>query len=145
MCVLYIYIYIYIYIYNDITYNDNDNDNKVTPGNLGPDASPSAVPAACAAAAVALVGLATAQFSRRQETLRAEVDSSEVEPYDFGLFVEGLPTDATDEQEIKAFLAESACEGEETDVVHVIIGFDIDKLNALGASVAQCKARDIIV
>jgi hypothetical protein len=100
-------------------------------GNLGPGGSSSIAPGWSAlASVVALLALAT-HYSRRQRRLKHEIDAVEVDPNDFALFIEGLPLDATDEKELAKFIESHAREKDCTEVVKVVLGFDIDQFKQL--------------
>ncbi|CAE8622677.1 unnamed protein product [Polarella glacialis] len=58
---------------------------------------------------------------------------------DFALFIEGLPSDAIDEAEIKAFVEENAREGHHTSVVNVVIGYDLEVFTGMLTELGQAK------
>ena len=57
-----------------------------------------------------------------------KVDAGTVSPNDFAIMVKGLPSTATDEESIMEFFKEHAIKGKsDTEVVKVVIGWDIDE------------------
>mmetsp|Transcript_128490 Transcript_128490/g.240402 ORF Transcript_128490/g.240402 Transcript_128490/m.240402 type:complete len:993 (+) Transcript_128490:3-2981(+) len=101
----------------------------ISAGALGPDGSESRTPAWCAFTGAVLIIVGVFLMELRIKHVKRTVDSNEVDPNDFAIFVQGLPSDATDEQEIKSFFEAYAREDEETPVVQVVIGFDVRKFN----------------
>mmetsp|Transcript_76473 Transcript_76473/g.137983 ORF Transcript_76473/g.137983 Transcript_76473/m.137983 type:complete len:1003 (-) Transcript_76473:22-3030(-) len=111
----------------------------LTVGNTGPEGSESPLPWLCAlATAVLTLGL-LAHYSRFQSVTKQQVDATEVDPNDFALFIEGLPSDAIDEAEIKAFVEENAREGHHTSVVNVVIGYDLEVFTGMLTELGQAK------
>lgn len=114
----------------------------LTVGNLGPSGSQSVIPAFCALLSALAILVAAVAMMARQRRVKVEVDSAEVDPNDYAIFIEGLPEDATDEAEIRAFVEAHAreTEGEEiTDVVAVVVGYDAAVFKTLLESVAKAK------
>jgi len=100
-------------------------------GNTGPDGTSSLVPGWCALLGGALILFAAGVFMRRQSFLKKHVDQTECDPNDYALFIQGLPEDAVDEAEIKLFMERHARKGKHTEVVKVVIGYDVAQFNAL--------------
>eukprot|EP00929_Paragymnodinium_shiwhaense_P104987 TRINITY_DN69842_c0_g1_i1.p1 TRINITY_DN69842_c0_g1~~TRINITY_DN69842_c0_g1_i1.p1 ORF type:complete len:1148 (+),score=279.66 TRINITY_DN69842_c0_g1_i1:66-3446(+) len=105
-------------------------------GNAGPDGLDSPVPGWCSLSMAVVTLVASAHYARRQGVVKQEVDAREIDPNDFALFVEGLPEDTT-EAEVKEFVEEHACETRHTEVVTIVLGYDIAAFKELRASYAQ--------
>jgi len=113
--------------------------SSLTAGNTGPDGTSSLTPCVCALASVALMLVSAAHMSSRQVQLKQEIDSTEVEPNDFALFIEGLPADAARGKEIREWVEQHARACRSTDVVTVVVGFDIPKFAAQAVTVSKLR------
>lgn len=113
--------------------------SMLTAGNTGPDGTSSLIPCVCAIVSAALMLGSAAHMSSRQVQLRHEIDSTEVEPNDFALFIEGLPADAARGKEVREWVAQHARACSSTDVVTVVIGFDIPKFAEQAMAIAKLR------
>eukprot|EP00913_Durusdinium_trenchii_P019173 g18019.t1 len=75
----------------------------ITAGNTGPQGADSSWPWLCALVSALTMLVILPQYARWQHRLRETLDRRQVDPDDFALFLDGLPSDARDEDEIKAF------------------------------------------
>ncbi|CAE7250424.1 HERC4 [Symbiodinium natans] len=111
----------------------------ITAGNVGPHGASSSWPWLCSLATAVVMLLLLPQYSRLQHWTKQHVDRQHVHPDDFALFIEGLPEDARDEEEIKQFIEAHGREGEETDVVMVAIAYDVAKFQSMLADIREAK------
>lgn len=111
----------------------------ITAGNVGPHGTASPWPWLCSLATAVAMLLLLPQFSRLQHWTKQHVDRQHVHPDDFALFVEGLPEDVRDEEEIKQFIEVNGREHEETDVVMVVISYDMAKFQSMLADIKETK------
>lgn len=66
----------------------------------------------------------TLQF---QSYMDRQVDKRTADPNDFAVLVRGLPVTATDEAGLQAFFEEHSVRGQKTEVVKVVIGWDVEE------------------
>eukprot|EP00747_Dinoflagellata_sp_TGD_P183968 gnl/TRDRNA2_/TRDRNA2_39230_c0_seq1.p1 gnl/TRDRNA2_/TRDRNA2_39230_c0~~gnl/TRDRNA2_/TRDRNA2_39230_c0_seq1.p1 ORF type:complete len:1016 (-),score=239.75 gnl/TRDRNA2_/TRDRNA2_39230_c0_seq1:95-2800(-) len=100
-------------------------------GSMGNSTNDSLLPGIIMITSSILVLVAAMHFTQRQKWVKQQVDSNEIDPNDFAVFVEGLPEDATAEREIREFFEENARSDGDTEVVKVVIGFDMAQFNEI--------------
>eukprot|EP00434_Breviolum_minutum_P013045 symbB.v1.2.011493.t1/scaffold768.1/size164025/6 len=115
------------------------NWDYITAGNTGPNGADTSWPWVCALATSLMLLLILPQYARLQHQLRQQMDKRQVDPDDFALFVDGLPADARDEDEIKDFIEQHGREGEHTDVVMVVISYDVEVFQNMLRDIKEAK------
>eukprot|EP00927_Polykrikos_kofoidii_P054125 TRINITY_DN48601_c0_g1_i1.p1 TRINITY_DN48601_c0_g1~~TRINITY_DN48601_c0_g1_i1.p1 ORF type:complete len:1028 (+),score=144.35 TRINITY_DN48601_c0_g1_i1:49-3132(+) len=110
-------------------------------GNLGPARSTGTLHVASLIVCSLWLLAAGVYHGRVQRNVVTQIDTDQVQPSDFGIFIEGLPCDATDEREIKEFVEENARKDNRTEVVKVVVGFNVEVFNELKAELQGKKAE----
>jgi len=95
-------------------------------GNYGPDGSSSCTTGICCLVCSLVLVVGAAHYSYRLHYLKRKMDASDTSPDDYALFVRGLPEDVT-EEEVARFVASNARSGTHTDVVKVVLAFDLQQ------------------
>ncbi|CAJ1449604.1 unnamed protein product [Effrenium voratum] len=111
----------------------------ITAGNTGPNGADSPWPWACALVSSLLMLVLLPQYSRMQHGIRHSLDKRHVDPDDFAIFIDGLPSDARDEQEIKEFVEQHGREGKHTEVALVVISYDADAFQTILSDIKEAK------
>mmetsp|Transcript_19012 Transcript_19012/g.34346 ORF Transcript_19012/g.34346 Transcript_19012/m.34346 type:complete len:1054 (+) Transcript_19012:274-3435(+) len=109
-------------------------------GNTGPDGSDSVLPALVTLVSCVAVWLTTLFTSMRQLAVKDLVNRTEVDPSDYAIFVEGLPPDAT-ELGVRQFFEAHGCTDHVTEVVKVVLGYDVEELMEVNASIQMAWDR----
>lgn len=110
----------------------------ITAGNTGPHGSDACWPWVCALVTALLMLFLLPQYARLQHQLRQQIDRRQVDPDDFALFLDGLPSDARDEDEIKEFI-EKHGRPERTEVVMVVISYDMEVFQQMLHDIKEAK------
>lgn len=112
----------------------------ITAGNTGPEGDASYWPVVSGLLTSVVMIFVVPQWARQQYKIQVDIDKREVHPDDFGLLIEGLPSDAT-EDKIRKFVVEQALPEEKTEVVIVVVSYDITKFRDMLAKLKEAKAE----
>lgn len=111
----------------------------ITAGNTGPEGADSYWPVVSGLVTAVVMLFIIPQWARKQHDMQVEIDKREVDPDDFGLLIEGLPSDTTYD-EIRSFVEEHA-RSEHTEVVIAVISYDLTKFQDMLAKLKEAKAE----
>jgi hypothetical protein len=113
-----------------------------TPGNLGPNGGASTGILVVYFAMTCAFGVAVAIARQGQIRVERDVDARTIQPNDFAIMVEGLPSTATDESSIMDFFRENAVPGrKDVEIVKVVIGWDAAEFREKQRSLKELAAQ----
>lgn len=119
--------------------NETISSAMLTAGNLGPEGSDTMI-----IGWVSLIGgiftlVMATMMSRKIGVVEKAIDITEVDATDFGLFVENLPSDVVNEKEVKEWMEENLLDNQTTQVVKVVIGYDMAEYKRLRKELGDMK------
>lgn len=98
-----------------------------TPGRWGPNGIDRDSVLVIYLAALVVLCVYTTIADQLQVYVDHQADADTTHPNDFAVLVSGLPTTATDEAIIRAFFEEHAVRAQRTEVVKIVIGWDVEE------------------
>lgn len=110
----------------------------LTPGNFGPNQGTNTwIPSIYLGCVVAVAVMMLLGYQHMVIT-DIKVDAAVTSPNDFALMVRGLPASATDEQDIVQWFIDNALPGQKTEIVKVVIGWDVEEFRENIAEMKKC-------
>lgn len=113
----------------------------LTPGNLGPDQAIMAWIPTLYFVCVCLVCFMILVAYQRMVITDHKVDADNLLPNDFAILVRGFPKTATDEKQIMQWFADNAIPGKRTEIVKVVIGWDVEEFRQHLKQLQKLSAR----
>lgn len=119
---------------------DFTSSKWLTPGNLGPEGAESRTPLVCYVVCVVIFCVLIIGMSEHQQVTASWVEDRATMPRDFAIMVKHLPC-SVDEEGIRAWFSKHAVADQETEIVKVIVGYNLSAVKRLQDEVDQRRAE----